>query len=126
MGHRRKTTNKKKKKSLRKFTTALMTAMLRPAWDTRVEKAIPMLSPVLMYPNIMTQNEKKVSTVVCIRVRTSMNRVTTRDPTISNGNSFTKNEKKNDVELYPPSEISLYAISRYHDTKACFSFQYVS
>ena len=74
-------------------TTALMTVILNPAWVANVEKAMPILSPVLIYPNMMTQNEKKVRTVVFIFVMTSMNTVTPKDPNISNGNSFTKNEK---------------------------------
>ena len=70
----------------------------------------------------MTQNEKKVNTVVCIRVITSMNTVTPKDPKSSSGSSFTRKEKKKDVGLYPPSEISLYAISRYHDSNVRISF----
>lgn len=87
--------------------------MLKPAWEAKVEKATPILSPALINPNMMAQNEKKVKTVVCIRVTTSMSTVTSKDPTSSSGSSFTKNEKKKDVGLYPPSEISLYAMSRY-------------
>lgn len=99
-----------------------MMVMLKPAWDAKVEKASPILSPVLMYPNMMTQNEKKVNTVVCILVMTNMNTVTPKDPKSSSGSSFTRKEKKKDVGLYPPSEISLYAISRYQDTKASINF----
>lgn len=61
---------------------------------------------------MMTQNEKNVNTVVLICVSTSMNTVTPNDPKISRGSSLTRNEKKNDVGLYPPSEISRYAMSR--------------
>ena len=89
-----------------------MTVMLNPALLTKVEKAIPILSPALIYPNMITQNEKKVTTVTFIRVITSKKTVTIKDAMISNGTSFTKKEKKNEVTLYPPSEISRYAISR--------------
>jgi hypothetical protein len=59
-----------------------------------------------MYPNMMSQKEKKVTTVVFIWVTTNMKTVTPNEPKISNGISFTRNEAKNDVALYPPSEIS--------------------
>lgn len=76
-----------------------MTVILNPAWEAKVEKAIPTLSPVLIYPNMITQNEKNVKTVVCMRVITNMNTVTPKDPKISRGNSLTKKEKKKDVTL---------------------------
>lgn len=103
---------RQKKKAFIFVTTALVMVMLKPVWETKVEKASPILSPVLMYPNMMAQNERKVNAVVCIWVRTSMNTVAHKDAKSSRGSSFARKEKKKDVGLYPPSEISLYAISR--------------
>lgn len=76
-----------------------MTVMLKPAWAVNVEKARPILSPVLIYPNMMIQNEKNVRTVVLSFVSTSIKTTTPNEPTISNGSSFAMNEKKNDVAL---------------------------
>jgi hypothetical protein len=87
--------------------------MLKPACEAKVEKARPTLSPVLMKPNMMIQKEKKVRTVVVILVSTSINNVTPNDANTSRGSSLTRYEKKNDVGLYPPSEISRYAMSRW-------------
>lgn len=83
-----------------------MAIKLNPSWVVNVENTIPILSPALVYPNMMTQNVKNVKTVFFIPVITKVTIVTQNELAISNGSSFTRNEKKNDVALYPPSEIS--------------------